>query len=1692
MTLHTRLVVNYQAGAALDDRLKLENAYGLTNPRVLSAEMVSYDVPVASEESAGLADRIWTENASLVQFVEPVMSSRKYVKSSTALSAGDKGDPLLKKQWHRDNDGTEENRGGEIDFDLDSPRAWNPNTRNVFGDNVPAILTTQIPRTETGYFGAPTDPNLFNRGVVTVAVFDSGTDINHEDWLRNTDDTDPDPGGFSVIDSRLGFDYLSNEVDPDPDNGDSHGTSVAGIIGAARNNGLGISGIAPDVQILSYRLVETGAAASNESFAAAILDAGIAKQADLGNHSYGGLGSSLTEESAFRTVFLSGRFGLGMSNFVASGNEYTYISYPALYDSTFAVGAMDRDGRKSAYSSFGGTLDFVGMADQLGQDDGILTLDITGNSGNVLPDSNNPDNPNGNYDFDFNGTSSATPSVVGVAALVLAEAPTLTSVELFNRLANTADRVGEPLEYVGIENNTHRHQITIQETDEEGNLVNVVAALRFGFSNGFRKGFSRLGDGFFADGFSHQYGYGKPNPWRAITTQYAESPLRDYVDDTTPPINPETGEPDETFVADVWTTASGDLDLGELELVWNSNFTTDFFDLYNSYAADVEDPGSAEGIAQIAELVREDAEQRGPWVFEQSRRVPQNDPEDLTPKEIGYELTSEVYFTGSFEFDYPSNAVRPNVQTNRYFISDLFPVVFTLSRQTRPEESISFIGLSAAVEDNYYNPRGRYLNNTNYFIQSNDNIIIENAVEGLPLFIDVTLRHDFGYSNVTYDSDLSLGGTITERLEHEVLFVFYEGRQIGEIYGSSDNNVTFPLLPPNDSIIVEFDDDTEDVFATWGPFVNGYTPEKGLAGLPFRTYRFFVPADLRNIVENKESPTLRFELGSRTSGTNYFDGVPIVSDFELNSGLSYIPEYDFNTEDPVKEEVFLKGSKRDFPGCEIAEIKFWQPDPSPDETTGLTANDILDPAGIQISSRGTKPVFGSNGDELFFISSTESADSLDEVRVALGDGIERTQSGATPVVVNRNSVRLMKAETDFPNATSVAPKFSDLAIDYDSSLMGYIIDDPSALERVFISTQDGFDEYAIFPAENGVQKDADIKDISFSRFSEEIYLSTESEIIATEPTGTLREVILSTAGTKLRGFQDVTSINNDTTIVFSAINTNGDRDIYLVARNLSTPGFANLILKLAAWPNSDESSPSVSPDGKVLVFASNTVNREEGAIPTANDLTQLYLLADLDLFLQFNNGTLISDNGLALQRDLRKLQGATNYAGGRFPQFDPTDGAYTPGQYRIVYEGINANSDVAGDIAVIEVNGVEGDDAVVSDQFFPDDEPNFAIQPEITDNIVSQIGRTDFNTLGDGWTFTPITNDSFSDPLSSRAGGSIQLISSGNNNTFGFFASPQEYVKMFPSEFALTQTSDFNSYLVRFYVQRTSTNAVEAPHFRARMISVDGQDEHEVTVKTPVGLVNPYVPALNTYTPVDLIFQPNTARFSTGEAARFYKAQFELLNTTAGDDPFGGYKVDRVDVFRLEKNTLHEVSTLRRFNFDAPVELTEWEPVVTSGSPAPTLQGAADGLSVRVNGSTNTVASWRSLVDAVEAVTTGVEGDLIIRMIATVDAGQTSATQLPVLELKLQDQNGLFESVHRLNPITGGLAPTSGNTRRYQTFWRVSPALRDQILDLQGEFIVRSVNKPSTTSAPVTLREVEFDLVRIPGYPAVDPLYVTD
>jgi len=87
--------------------------------------------------------------------------------------------------------------------------------------------------------GAPAAWDTQNSAAnVIVAVIDSGIRYTHEDLAANLW-TNPGDGSH-------GYNALNNSNNPWDDNG--HGTLVAGIIGAAGNNGKGVSGVAWRVQ----------------------------------------------------------------------------------------------------------------------------------------------------------------------------------------------------------------------------------------------------------------------------------------------------------------------------------------------------------------------------------------------------------------------------------------------------------------------------------------------------------------------------------------------------------------------------------------------------------------------------------------------------------------------------------------------------------------------------------------------------------------------------------------------------------------------------------------------------------------------------------------------------------------------------------------------------------------------------------------------------------------------------------------------------------------------------------------------------------------------------------------------------------------------------------------------------------------------------------------------------------------------------------------------------------------------------------------------------------------------------------------------------------------------------------------------------------------------------------------------------
>ena len=130
-----------------------------------------------------------------------------------------------------------------------------------------------------------------------VAVLDAGFDLDHEDlvnqyWVndRETDGDERDNDGNGFEDDVRGWDFVNGDGDPSPDMSGSdtvvsHGTVIAGIIGASANNGLGIVGINWDVRVMPLRVLDKNGSGSTVNVRHAI-EYAVENGADVINLSF--------------------------------------------------------------------------------------------------------------------------------------------------------------------------------------------------------------------------------------------------------------------------------------------------------------------------------------------------------------------------------------------------------------------------------------------------------------------------------------------------------------------------------------------------------------------------------------------------------------------------------------------------------------------------------------------------------------------------------------------------------------------------------------------------------------------------------------------------------------------------------------------------------------------------------------------------------------------------------------------------------------------------------------------------------------------------------------------------------------------------------------------------------------------------------------------------------------------------------------------------------------------------------------------------------------------------------------------------------------------------------------------------------------------------------------------------------------
>ncbi|MBN2325959.1 MAG: S8 family serine peptidase [Candidatus Omnitrophica bacterium] len=275
-------------------------------------------------------------------------------------------------------------------------------------DNIKADLAWDI---ETGADNPP-----------IVAIIDSGIDYIHKDlsvnmWINESEymgesGKDDDDNGY--IDDINGWNFVSDNNNPIDDNG--HGTHTAGTVAAVGNNSIGVVGVVWKAQLMALKFLDASGSGYT-SGAVSALQYAKENGAIISNNSWGGGSYS----QALYDAIDNSSDGLDHLFVAAAGNSgrdtdrRPFTHYPSCYDldNIISVAAIDSNDNLARFSNYGSS-----------------TVDLAAPGVYIISTY-----PEDRYAY-MDGTSMAAPHVSGVAALILAENPSLSWSDVKSRILN--------------------------------------------------------------------------------------------------------------------------------------------------------------------------------------------------------------------------------------------------------------------------------------------------------------------------------------------------------------------------------------------------------------------------------------------------------------------------------------------------------------------------------------------------------------------------------------------------------------------------------------------------------------------------------------------------------------------------------------------------------------------------------------------------------------------------------------------------------------------------------------------------------------------------------------------------------------------------------------------------------------------------------------------------------------------------------------------------------------------------------------------------------------------------------------------------------------------------------------------------------------------------------------------------------
>lgn len=317
-------------------------------------------------------------NHSIVEYAEPNYIVHTYLTPD---------DPQFSSLWGLHNTGQ---NGGTSDADIDAPEAWDIQTG-----------TSQV----------------------VIAVIDTGVYYSHPDLAANIW-TNPgeiagngiDDDGNGYIDDVNGYDFANGDGDPADDN--SHGTHVAGTIGAVGNDNYGIAGVNWNVKIMPIKFLNSAGSGSTTNAISAIEYATM-MNANIMSNSWGGSGYSSAMRDAISAANDKGILFVAAAGNSGQNNDAS-PQYPSSYNipNVIAVAATDGNDRLASFSNYGAASVDLGAP-------GVSIYSTVLYNG---------------YGYKT-GTSMATPHVSGVAGLIKGQFPAYSSNEIKAQMLSAVDPI---------------------------------------------------------------------------------------------------------------------------------------------------------------------------------------------------------------------------------------------------------------------------------------------------------------------------------------------------------------------------------------------------------------------------------------------------------------------------------------------------------------------------------------------------------------------------------------------------------------------------------------------------------------------------------------------------------------------------------------------------------------------------------------------------------------------------------------------------------------------------------------------------------------------------------------------------------------------------------------------------------------------------------------------------------------------------------------------------------------------------------------------------------------------------------------------------------------------------------------------------------------------------------------------------